>query len=176
MKLILDFDDVLFKNTPEFKDWMFSVIAEAGISREEEEAEYKKERAKGFSLRKFLIRRLGNDRLYEKVLSRCSEFVNKEIEKVVREIGKDNCYMVSHGDKDYQRDKIKKSGLTSLFKEIIIVLGSKKEAVEKICSEFPNEDKIVFIDDKEVYFDDIEKKEYPNLRTVLYKRGEPLEL
>ena len=170
MKLILDFDDVLFKNTPEFKDWMFSVIAEAGVARTEEEAAYAKERAKGFSLKRFLIDRLGNDNQYKKILSKCPELINKDIEALARNAGKNDCYLISHGDKEYQTDKIVASGAAPLFKEIIIVLGSKKGTVENICAENPEEE-VIFYDDKEDFLSDLDRQKYPNLKTVLYKRG-----
>ncbi len=175
MKLILDFDDVLFKNTPEFKDWMFSVIAEAGVMRKKAEAEYKKVRMDQFSLRNFLTGLIGNDDIYKKIISICSKLVNEEMIASARQTGRENCYLVTNGDREFQEDKIRRSGIVPLFKEIHILPGSKKEVIEKICQKNPGEE-IIFYDDKEKFFADLDRRKYPNLKTVLYKRGEPLEL
>src|SRR3989344_5835061 len=63
--------------------------------------------------------------------------------------------------------KSKSTGLESFFSDIIIVAGSKKEAVEKICAKYKDE-KVIFIDEKAKYFEDLDFVKYPNLKTVLY--------
>ncbi len=176
MKLILDFDDVLFKNTPEFKDWMFSRIEEAGIPRPEAEDLYKGDRASEFSLKNFLrkIFRGGEpgsiERLYEEIMEKCPELINEEMAEKARRAGKENCYLVTNGDKKFQEDKINLSCVAPLFKEIIIVPNSKKKAVEEICEKNPGEE-IFFYDNREEFFADLNFKKYPELKTVLYGRG-----
>ena len=81
--------------------------------------------------------------------------------------------MVSYGEEEFQTTKIERSGIAPLFSEIIIVGGSKKEAVEKICEKYKNEE-VIFIDDKAKHFEDLDFKKYPNLKTVLYS-GQNLE-
>ena len=90
---------------------------------------------------------------------------------IIKKLGKENCYIVTLGNEEFQRDKIKRAGIESLFFKIVVVWGSKKEAVEKICAKHINE-KVIFIDDKAKYFEDLDFKKYPNLKTILYnERG-----
>ncbi len=92
MKIIFDFDDVLFKNTPEFKERMFSVIEQAGIPRDQAEKRYLEVRDKEFSLKNFLKELFGNEDLYEKIMSVCPDLVDKKMADLARQTGKENCY------------------------------------------------------------------------------------
>ena len=81
--------------------------------------------------------------------------------------------MITHGEKEYQLDKIKKTGITPLFSEIIVIQGSKKEAVERVCAKHKGEE-VIFIDDRADRFADLDFKKFPNLKTILYT-GQNLE-
>ena len=177
MKYIFDFDDVVFNNTSMFKKVMFSLIKAEGVDLNKAKKLYKKLRAKEFSLLKFL-RLLFKSRknkdllvqnLYKKILQDCSLFLNKEIMRMIKKAGREDCYLVTNGEKKFQRDKIKKAGVVPLFKEIHIVSDTKKEVIEKICVKNKNE-KIIFIDDKSIFFKDINMRVCKNLKTVLYRR------
>jgi len=164
-KYIFDFDDVLFYNTTLFKKHMYSCLEKAGIPYQEAFSHYQKIRQE-FSLKSFLVY-FGVENIYEEIMSKCPDFVNTELIKTVEKIGKDNCYMITHGEKEHQLEKIKRSGIAPLFSEIIIIQGSKKEAVEKICAKHKDE-RVIFVDDRADRFEDLDFKKYPNLKTVLY--------
>jgi FMN phosphatase YigB (HAD superfamily) len=176
MKYIFDFDDVLFNNTAQFKKHMFQLIAEVGVSENEARAYYFEVREKEFSLRKFIntlflkhnINKKNINKLYEAIMLKSSKFTNIALIKFVRKIGKENCYIVTNGDKKFNQDKVNYSGIGPLFKKIYIVPGTKKEIVKKICTKNKNE-KIFFIDDKMKFIEDIDLKKCPNLTTILYK-------
>lgn len=175
MKYIFDFDDVLFNNTKQLKEHMYACLEEAGVPRLVAEAYYKEVRDKEFTMKKFIsaliagekINKTKQKELYEKIMAESKNFTNQELIKIVKKIGKQNCYMVTHGNRSHQLDKIKRTGLAPLFSEIFIVQKSKKQSVEKICAKHKNEE-IIFVDDKAKRFEDLDFAKYPNLKTILY--------
>lgn len=174
MKLILDFDDVLFNNTKQFKERMFSSVAKQGIPRIKAEEYYKKIRVNQFSLKNFLTVLFNGEKaiirkVYKEIMKKCPDFLNKKLIELVKKIGKRDCYLVSTGDKEFQHEKIKKSGTWKLFTEVRITTVSKKDFVEEICEKNKG-GKVIFVDDKAVFFADLNMKRYPNLKTVLYDK------
>ncbi len=170
MKLIFDFDSVLF-NTKEFLKYLYDCIEKAGVSRNIAEEYYKKVGGPQFSLKKLLINLLIRENLYEEILRESRNFINQDLIQIVQKLGKDNCYIVTHANEEWQLDKIKSTGIESFFSEIIVVSESKKDAVEKISAKHRNEE-VIFIDDKAKHFEDLDFVKYPNLKTILYdERG-----
>lgn len=167
MKYIFDFDDVLVHTTKKIKEHTYSVLEKAGVSRGLSEEYIEKERRSLFSLKKMLAHFSVSESLYEEIMKETKNFVNNELVEIVKKIGKSDCYIITYGDKEFQMEKIKRAGIESLFSEIIVVLESKKEAVEKICAQHRDE-KVIFIDDKAKHFKDLDFVKYPNLKTILY--------
>ncbi|MFA6177513.1 MAG: HAD hydrolase-like protein [Candidatus Paceibacterota bacterium] len=171
MKYIFDFDDVLFQTTKHRKEHMFVLLQKAGIPLFEIEKYYKKARLEGLSLKSMLAHFLSDkeiqEKLYEEIMEENKNFINTELLEKIKKIGKENCFLITHGGTEFQNDKIERIGATPLFSEIIILQGSKKTAVENICERF-REEKVIFIDDKVQYFEDLDFKKYPNLQTILY--------
>ncbi|MFH1200987.1 MAG: hypothetical protein V1484_01510 [bacterium] len=162
MKFIFDFDDVLFYNTKQLKEHMYLCLEKIGIPRNIVEPYYVEARKKEFSLKNLLSRLVANEKLTQiniedickEIMDECKNFVNKELLEVVKKIGKENCFLISYGQEKFQQDKIKRAGVASLFSEIIIVLESKKGAVEKICAKYKDEE-VIFFDDKTHNFKDL---------------------
>jgi len=167
MKFIFDFDDVLFHNTKLFKEHMYMSLEKTGIPRNTAEEYYKTVRVNRFWLKDFLHHFSLEKSMYEKLLNESKNFTNKELVTLMKKLGRENCYIVTHGNEEYQRDKIRKAGIESFFSEIIVVQENKKEAVEKICAKHKDE-KVIFIDDKAHHFENLDFKKYPNLTTILY--------
>jgi len=163
MKLIFDFDDTLFKNTPEFKEHLFSVLEKFDVPKKEALAYYQTVRAKEFSLKNFLEKLLGNTSPYEEIMKICPNLLNEELLAKAKEAGVENCYLVTNGDQEFQKAKIEATGIAPLFKEIRITPGNKKEIIEKICLENPEEE-ILFYEDKEKFFKDLDLKKCKNLK------------
>ncbi len=180
VKVIFDFDDVLSDNTKEFKKHMFSSLEKAGVKRSISEKYYKQEREKDypFSLKTFLVSLLKKEKikkvkleeLYEKIIDISPKILNKKLIRIAEDLGKDNCYLVTNGERKFQEDKLKKSGVENLFSEVSIVPGSKKKIVEKIC-ENNKDSKIIFIDDKVRFFEDIDMEKCKNLKTILFDKN-----
>lgn len=167
MKYIFDFDDVLFKTTKHRLEHMFVVLQKAGISEKDIEEYYKKERTNFFSLKNLLAHFLMSEDVYEEIMKEIKNFLNDELIEMIKKLGRENCYLVTAGHEEFQKEKILRAGINPLFAEIVVTPGTKKEAVENICAKFKNED-IVFIDDKKIFFEDLDFKKYPNLKTILY--------
>jgi FMN phosphatase YigB (HAD superfamily) len=168
MKYIFDFDNVIFFTSQSRKERLFPLLEDMGISREDLEQHYQKARASGFSMKKFLADLSTNKDLYDEVMDGSEKYANTELIEAIKKLGRDNCYIVTYGDKDYQLQKINRLHIEPLFSEIIVVTEEyKKEVIEKICAEHADEG-VMFIDDKQKHFDELDFTKCPNLKTILY--------
>ncbi len=184
MKLILDFDDVLF-NAGDFKKILFTRLegyfenlsTGKHVSVADIQTRYDLERLKDtpFALKSFLKSifeevhesSLGVSIIYEEVMAQCHNCINDEVVAIVEKVGKKNCYIVTSGEREYQNDKIVRTGLGELVAQAIIVPGGKKEQIESLCRQFQDEE-VIFVDDKNKYFTDIDMEVCKNLKTVLF--------
>jgi hypothetical protein len=174
MKVVLDFDDVLFK-TNDMKEFFIRALETKGIDREITEHMYAKHRGTGipFSLKRFLwtiavrenIPEIAEHSFYENLLTSCPTFLNHSLVALVSSLGKENMYILTHGDEEYQMEKIARTLGGNFAKEIIVVTGSKRERLASICDTYPEEE-IIFIEDKQHVLNDIEPKK--NLTTILF--------
>ncbi len=167
MKYIFDFDDVLFHTSRDLKERVYDIYQKHGVSQERVEEYIERTRKDGFSLKNLLRHFYLKDDLYNEIMKENKSFVNEDVLKIIRKINPDDCYILTMGDEEFQKDKIHTAGIEDLFSEIIVVLNSKKETIEKICEQFKNES-VVFIDDKESHFRNLDFKKHPNLKTILY--------
>ncbi len=174
MKFIFDFDDVLFHNTAQFKEHMYSCLEKAGVSHGMPAEYYKEMRGNQFQPKKFISGLLTRCKLnknagdiYEEILSQVKNFLNTEVLEIIKKLGKDNCYLVTQGNKEFHEDKLKASGVVPLFHEVTIVPEFKKSVIENICKNHKDET-VIFIDDRQKFFDELDYKKYPNLKTILF--------
>lgn len=167
MKFIFDFDDVLFHTTRRRNEHLWPFLEKLGIPREKIEEYYTENRKNHFSMKK-LLAHFSIENLYEKAMHQYENFVNKNLLQIVKRVGKSNCYLITYGDKEFQLDKIKRTGMADLFREIIVVSRDhKKELIEKICKKHQKE-KVIFVDDKIKHFQNLDFKKCPKLKTILY--------
>jgi FMN phosphatase YigB (HAD superfamily) len=175
MKLLMDFDDTVF-NAGKFKQHLFYVAERYGVNDIELLYKQARERDTPFSLKKFLQEAMETasvdkavvlDQVYEEVMAVCDSCINEEVLQVVRSIGKSDCSMVTQGDREYQEDKIDRSGVREYFSQVIIVTRTKKDVVEEFCQRYPTQD-IIFVDDKVKFFNDIDMEKCGNLKTVVF--------
>lgn len=168
MKYIFDFDDVIFQTTRRRKEFIFPFLEKKGIPISELENYYKNERTKNFSLKSLLAHFSLSVELYEELMSNSMEFANKELIELIKKLGKDNCYIVTYGENEFQLDKIKSIGVDVLFSAITTTSGqSKNEPIEKICEKHKDET-VIFVDDKIKHFEDLDMNKCPNLKTILF--------
>ena len=167
MKYIFDFDDTLFHTTRSLRERIYDIYAEKGITRLQIDKYLDNNRHRPFSLKKLLLHFSLTPDVYERMMTQIEEFINADVLDLVRRAGRENCFIVTMGDEEFQRDKIRRAGIEKYFQEIIVVWGTKKTAVESICEKFKDEN-VVFIDDKAKHLEDLDMKKYPNLKTILY--------
>lgn len=169
MKYIFDFDDVLFYTTKKFIPHEYVVLEKVGISRIDIENYYKdiKLSNSAFSMKKMLEHFSVPEEIYKEIMQENKNYLNQELVSIVMKLGKENCFILSFGDEEFQIDKIKTSGIEHLFSQIIVVKNNKKDFVEKICNLYKDE-QVFFIDDKEEYLSQIDFAKCQNLKTVLY--------
>lgn len=176
MKFIFDFDDTL-SDTAQFKEYMWERLEKLGVPRAASIQSYEETRGDDtpFSLKQFLlfvftkhdIAKTFLEDAYGQIMQISPSLLDERLLDVVRRAGKDNCYIVTNGDEEFQRDKIEKSGVRQLFREVFIVPGTKKETVAHICEQNPNEE-IIFMENKAKFFDDLDMERCKNLKTVLW--------
>jgi FMN phosphatase YigB (HAD superfamily) len=95
------------------------------------------------------------------------KFIYTNLLDTVKLLGKENCIILTHGSKKWQLDKIVNSGIAENFSRILVVYHNKKEELKKLCLEFRDE-QILFIDNDDKYFQDLNSQEFLNLKTLLY--------
>ncbi|MEN9551869.1 MAG: hypothetical protein RI935_246 [Candidatus Parcubacteria bacterium] len=175
MKLVLDFDDVIF-NAKAFKELMFFYLAERGIRNAKEVYEQMRQRERAFSVIRYLDE-LGikeeeeRDEVYEGIMTPCVWLANKEVIALMEQIGKENIFILSQGDGAFQRDKIERSlGGNVLGSHVVVVPESKTEELKRICHMF-NTEEVIFVDDKVEFLNAIPVTNIQNLKTVLFNEN-----
>lgn len=169
MKFIFDFDDVIFHTTRNRIEHIYSFLEKMDVPYNQITEYYKTARVNCFSLRHMLNHFSVKPELYEKIMEESKKFINHAVFEFIEKISKEDRFIVTYGDIEFNKDKIIYSGAFDLFKEenIFIVQGSKKDIVENICEKYKDE-QVVFIDDKEKEFKDLDLVKFPNLKTILY--------
>src|SRR3989344_5478051 len=170
MKFIFDFDDVLFNNSKQFKEHMYACFEKRGVSKDKAKEYYENtidNKRDRLWLKEMIAYFSAPEELYEEILNASKDFINEDLASLLKTLGNENCYIVTRGHQNFQMDKISRTELSDYFSEIIVVQGSKKEAVEEICEKHKDE-KVIFIDDKAHHFGGLDFKKYPNLKTILY--------
>ncbi len=172
MKVIFDFDDVIF-NAKQFKRELFWVLESHGYV--DVSQLYEKARSSGepFSLRAFIKAidgTLSEDSfasLYETIIQKSKHLVNEEIFRLMKSLGKDNCYIVTNGVEEFQLDKIRRSIGEDSYREVIVVSGDKREAITMLCKRHGDEE-VIFVDDKIAFLNALDFEQCKNLKTVLF--------
>ncbi len=174
MKVVLDFDDVIF-NAGAFKELMFFYLAERGIRNAREVYGQMRQREEVFSVIKYLdelgIKGEERDLVYDGIMIPCAWLANKEVIEMMDQVGKENIFILSQGDEAFQRDKIDRAvGDKVLGSHIAIVSESKTEELRKICEAHKDEE-VIFADDKVKFLNELPVSSLPNLKTVLFDKN-----
>jgi FMN phosphatase YigB (HAD superfamily) len=180
MKIIIDFDDVLF-NTAEFKKELVRVFEKNSVSAEEFNRSYNacaENIGKGLVRRNvyaqigFLQKKLGIDG--EKLKNDLDGFLRDTSRFVFSDAGeffdwfkKDDLILFSFGGSEFEKRKIINSGLAPFFGKIIFTGETKSVREIGLAAG----EKFVFIDDRTEHIENI-KNEMPACATILLKRKE----
>lgn len=176
MKLVLDFDEVLFQ-TKKMREHFTRVLERYGVDPRMTELLYMKHRETGipFSLKRFIWavairtekREILSPEVYEEIMSACASLANRELVLLAKEIDREDIIILTNGDKEYQLDKIKRSIGEDFASETIVVTGSKKESISAICKKHEHEP-VIFVEDQQKFLDDLDAANLKNLTTILF--------
>ena len=168
MRYIFDFDDVIFYTTKFRKEYTYTFFEKLSINHEILEEYYQKARGENFSMKKLIKYFSLKEEIYDEVMQDCINFANKELIEIIKKLGKENCFIITYGEEEFQLDKIRRVGVENLFSEVFVVVSDeKKELIEKICNQFRNET-ILFVDDKIKHFKELDLIKFPNLKPILF--------
>ncbi|MFA5871994.1 MAG: HAD family hydrolase [Parcubacteria group bacterium] len=181
MKIILDFDDVLF-NTKAFKRDLINVFKKNGVSEKDFLATYKDYPVitkKGilkydpFWQIKILGERRGIDVVKTRqdmleFLNNCPQYVFRDATGFLKKFSKNKLYLVSYGHTGFQDKKIEQSGLGGFFGKIVVTDKMKAAVMRRFIRKGKD---MVFIDDRVDQINAV-KKYFPNSLTFLLKRKE----
>ncbi|MFA5777186.1 MAG: HAD hydrolase-like protein [Parcubacteria group bacterium] len=183
MIIFIDFDDVLF-NTKQFVADIRSIFEKNGVSEETFKKYYRyfevkkgekivrkynpykqieRIKAQGFETGKI-------EKEFAKLISDTSEYIFSDGIEFLDEVKNEDLYVVSFGDRKFQKEKINNSGIAKYFKKISVVDFSKAVEIKKILKnkKVKKGEGLIFIDDREKFLKDI-KKSYPGMVTFLLK-------
>ena len=185
MKLILDFDDTIFDAKSFKEESLFNpntynvfdmIISRADIR--EIYAEYRRE-SNIFNIRDFVKRvsastnsEVDIDKVLFNLSSSIKKYVKKEFLTIIEKAGRENVFILSQGDEEFQLFKINNSNLSDKVDRVHIVAQDKADKVREWCNVWSGED-VVFVDDK---YSNLLKEDIPlNLRQVYVGERDKVE-
>jgi FMN phosphatase YigB (HAD superfamily) len=186
MKIFIDFDDVIF-NTREFITDFKKVFKANDISEEIFDKYYydTAEQQSNIQIKKYdadrHIQRIKEvlhidtgqlEEDFAKFINDTSKYIFPDVRNFLEQFERADLYLISYGDLEYQRNKIKNSGITKYFNKVITTYKLKAEELAKILSldEIESED-IYFLDDRVEQIRSVKKK-FPQAHTLLVRRKE----
>lgn len=156
MKLLFDFDDTIFDTERLKEERLFTSLQEYGVTKEDFENDYTSWRKTHpvYDIREHLRHLVTDhtlpvnvDTVVMNITEDLKTYVFPEYLDLIRLYGKKNSFIITQGENDYQRLKIKNSGIEEEVEGVFTVTTSKKEKVLELCARWGNES-ILFFDDK----------------------------
>lgn len=176
IKVFIDFDSTLFDRST-FKKALFEIIRQAGFSDDELEKSYRTvygeydytpwkhlealKKIKRFN-ESVLVKKI--DKLFasaKKLLFPDSLAFLKNIDRSKFEIN-----LITQGNKKFQKEKVKSSGIEDLFDNIYYITEEKWHYLKRLVDRF---EKFFLIDDREDTTDEVAKK-FPEAITIELNR------
>jgi FMN phosphatase YigB (HAD superfamily) len=187
MKIFVDFDDVLF-NTKKFKEnFLKKVFIRNGITEEifnkyyyqryedgvgKEVMRYDFERQLQKIEKEINIDTKKIEKEFRQFLNDTSEYVFSDVGLFFEKFKKNELFVISFSDTQFQKIKIGNSKISKYVKKINITNGDKsQEILEIIKKEKIKDEDIFFIDDRAEYITEVKKK-IPQVKTILMRRKE----
>jgi FMN phosphatase YigB (HAD superfamily) len=166
MKIIVDFDDTIF-NTYQLIQEFAEIFEEEQFSKEQFWDVYKecKNIIGGFDKRTIInlfskIKSFNKENTsgeIDSIIEKSSDFVYPDFFDFIKGFNKKDLILLSFGATDFQRVKIKNSGIIPYFQEIIITGKDKADNLNNILIKNKSE-KTFFIDDKAEQIDNVKEK------------------
>ncbi len=177
MKIIFDFDDVIFDSNA-FKQRIFSGLVSSGIPSDVIKDLYIGHRTNfspiilykdAVEKTELKISEKSIKKSVEDLVQNVDSYIDQRIISLIQSLGKENCFIVTAGDKDFQKLKVKASLGNNIIEEHCFFVEKKKsEALKSICEMYPTES-IIFVDDKDRYIEEAKSLNTKNLFPILYR-------
>ena len=179
MKIIFDFDHTLFSTT-KFSLALKKSFEKSGIEEslfeetfgksKEKNGHYKPDKQIELIIKKSPeIKKNILKKEFKKVLNNASKFLYPDTEQFLKKWQKRaDLILLSYGENKFQKEKIKKSKITSYFKKILIAQDINK--ISNLKTILRNNQKAVFVEDNPQALMEA-KKTFPDLTTVRINRG-----
>jgi len=176
MKIVLDFDDMIF-NTHGLMWEFVKVFQKEGFNEDQFWQIYKqcKKRVGDFDEDLFIdlayeLKDFNREKVNKKInsiIAKDNVFVYSDFFDFVLDYKKEELILLSFGTTKFQKNKIENSGISKYFNEVIIT--SRNKADDMSCIKKKYNKNIIFIDDKAEAIDDV-KKRLPNVVTMKMER------
>lgn len=162
MKAILDFDDTIFDADRFKQEALFSCFItqkneEAKIDPREVQEAYINFRKENdifdinffidFIIKKFKLKQVDTDQIFLEMKSKIKSFIKKEYLAIFEKIGRENIFILSKGEHNFQMFKITLSDIIDKVDKVSIVQESKRDLVLSHCNIWRGEE-VIFVDDK----------------------------
>ncbi len=169
MKIFLDFDGVIF-NTELFKKQLIKIFFKNGVPKEIFKKSYRNSKGKNlpYSVAKHLKFLAKNEKInskkisadLKKLLNNLKQYVFGEARIFLKHFSKNDLYLISYGDLNFQKQKIKGAKVSKFFKRVIVTAADKGKIIEKIAKKdkFKKGETIIFIDDKPGHIKEVKRK------------------
>ena len=184
MKVFIDFDDVLFYSKKFIQDEK-KIFRKYKISEkifQKHYYQYRKDK-KGNLIRIYNLKKQLRGIKKEKkmdiepirkelevFLKDTGKYIFNDVENFLKKFEKKNLFIISYSKTDFQKNKIKNSGIPKYFKKIIITDEEKFKALKRIIdTEKTKNEEIFFLEDRTDYIAGI-KNEIPWVKTILMRR------
>ncbi|HOW60822.1 MAG TPA: hypothetical protein P5548_03555 [Candidatus Moranbacteria bacterium] len=186
MKVFIDFDDVLF-NTKKFIEDIEVIFQKHGISKnifyetyQSEDKISKTNYGNMFSYspslqfkkikKKIKIDTKQLEKDFNVLVKNTKKYIFKDVDKFLNKMGKKDIFILSFGTNNFQKEKIKNSGIEKYFNKIIVVAyAEKSRAIGKIIGK--SRESFYFIDDRVSFLEEVKNK-YHFSKTFLIRRKE----
>jgi len=188
VKIIIDFDDVLF-NTRDFRNDLRDIFLRSDITKQVfEKCYYGAAKINRRNLEKYdadkhiraIEKHLGTKlpvvrRKIKRLLKNCGCYVFSDAIKFLKHFRnkKIRIYLVSYTNTAFQQEKIACSGLGKYFKKVILTRGLKSEGINRLlrAKKIKRSELIYFLDDRAEQIKDVKKK-HPYIKTIFVQRSE----
>jgi hypothetical protein len=192
MKIILDFDDVIF-NTRKFTDDYKKIFYDHGISEDIFEKCYrgrqslKKGTRRPYDPQEHLvaikalqsINVKGINKQIDRFIRQANKYIFPDAIEFLKKFNKNDLYLVSYGDGEkFQGAKIKSAKIGKYFRKIIILNRPKLYGIREVMGDAKRgvadkkkNEAIFFLDDRVELIEEVKRK-YSSISTILMKRKE----
>lgn len=178
MKIIFDFDHTLFDTKRFFLFFEKKFVEKFNLKKEIFEKSFKKSKNNFYKPQKHFLLLSKKIKVFSKkdfekelfsLLKKYSKkFLYPEVLEVLNKLKKDfSLYLISFGEKNFQMEKIKGSGIGKYFKKIIIT--SKRDKTPIIKKILQRDKKAVFVDDDQETIKKV-KENFPEIFVIMIDR------